>query len=192
VIHPFTILSGVTDIGEDCEIGPGARISDSKIGRGVSVRDSYVVASEVGDGTRIGPYANLRPGNMVGSNVKIGNFVELKKTTVGDKVSAGHLTYLGDAEVGAGTNIGAGTITCNYDGTNKHKTVIGSQAFVGTHSTLVAPVSVGDGAFTAAGSTITEDVPPDALALGRARQINKEGWVRARTEKKTDAGPPGA
>lgn len=183
VVHPFSILSGVTDIGEDCEIGPGARISDAKIGNGVSVRDSYVVASEVGEGTRIGPYANLRPGNTVGAGAKIGNFVELKKSVVGNNVSAGHLTYLGDAEVGPGTNIGAGTITCNYDGINKHKTTIGAQAFVGTHSTLVAPVTIGDGAFTAAGSTITEDVPADALGLGRARQINKEGWAAKKRRK---------
>ena len=176
-IHPFSILSGVTDIGEDCEIGPGARISDSKLGNNVSVRDSYIVASEVGDGTRVGPYANLRPGNVVGKNVKIGDFVELKQATLADDVSAGHFAYLGDAEVGARTNIGAGTITCNYDGRKKHRTIIGADAFVGTHSTLVAPVSIGDGAYTAAGSTITEDVPAQALGIGRGRQVNKEGWA---------------
>lgn len=183
-IHPFTILSGVTDIGEDCEIGPGARISDSKIGSRVTVRDSYVTASEVGDGSRIGPFANLRPGTVLGRDVKIGDFVELKNATLGDGVSAGHLTYLGDAEVGPRTNIGAGTITCNYDGLEKHQTVIGADAFIGTHSTLVAPISLGEGAWTAAGSTITDPVPPGSLGIGRARQVNKEGWAQAKKRRK--------
>lgn len=179
VIHPFTILSGVTDIGEDCEIGPGARISDSKLGNSVSVRDSYIVASEVGDESRVGPYANLRPGNVVGKGVKIGDFVELKQATVGDKTSVGHFAYLGDAEVGARVNIGAGAITCNFAGAGrpKAKTIIGDDVFVGTNNTIVAPVTINDNAYTAAGSTITEDVPAGALAIGRARQINKEGWV---------------
>lgn len=180
VIHPYTVLSGVTDIGQDCVIGPGARISDSQIGNGVAVRDSYIIASTVGDRTRVGPYAHLRPGSVVGEEAKIGNFVELKNTTMGDHVSAGHLAYLGDSEIGAGTNIGAGTITCNYDPLRtpvKSKTTIGRDAFVGTHSTLVAPVSVGDGAYTAAGSVITEDVQANALGIGRARQVNKEGWA---------------
>ncbi len=177
-IHPFSLLSGVTDIGPDCEIGPGARISDAKVGSGVTIRDSYVVASEVGDGCRIGPYANLRPGSILGNQVKAGNFVELKNTVLGDGVSAGHLTYLGDTEIGPNTNIGAGTITCNYDGLEKHRTVIGANAFVGTHSTLVAPVTLGDGAWTAAGSAITEDIPAGALGVGRARQVIKEGWAQ--------------
>ena len=155
-VHPYTILSGVTDIGEGCEIGPGARISDSKLGGGVSVHDSYVTASEVGDDCKIGPFANLRPGSVLGSRVKVGDFVEIKNATLADGVSAGHLSYLGDAEIGPRTNIGAGTITCNYDGVDKHRTVIGADAFIGTHSTLVAPVTLGDGAWTAAGSAITE------------------------------------
>ena len=183
-IHPFTLLSGVTDIGEDCEIGPGARISDSRLGNGVSVRDSHITASEVGDECRIGPFANLRPGTVLGRAVKIGDFVETKNATLGDGVSAGHLTYLGDAEVGPRTNIGAGTITCNYDGEHKHRTIIGADAFVGTHSTLVAPVTLGEGAWTAAGSAITENVPAGALGIGRARQVNKEGWARAKKRKK--------
>jgi bifunctional UDP-N-acetylglucosamine pyrophosphorylase/glucosamine-1-phosphate N-acetyltransferase len=180
VVHPYTVLSGVTDIGEGCQIGPGARISDSRIGNDVTVRDSWIVASEVGDGTRVGPYANLRPGNIVGKNVKIGDFVELKQATLADGVSAGHFTYLGDAEVGAKTNIGAGTITCNYDGARKHRTTIGADAFIGTNNTLVAPVTIGEGAYTAAGSTITEDVPPGALGIGRTRQTNKGGWAVSR------------
>ena len=190
VIHPFTVLSGVTDIGEDCQIGPGARISDSKLGSGVTVRDSYVVASEVGDGTKIGPFANLRPGSATGKNCKIGDFVELKNTQLADNVSVGHLAYLGDAEIGPRTNVGAGTITCNYDvfrTPTKSRTVVGADVFLGTHSTLVAPVSIGDDAYTAAGSVITEDVPPDALALGRARQVNKAGWVSAKKHRQQDA-----
>jgi len=183
-IHPFTILSGVTDIGEGCEIGPGARISDSRLGHAVSVRDSHVTASEVGDECRIGPFANLRPGSVLGCKVKIGDFVETKNAILGDGVSAGHLSYLGDAEVGPRTNIGAGTITCNYDGVDKHRTVIGADAFVGTHSTLIAPVTLGEGAWTAAGSAITENVPAGALGIGRARQVNKEGWARAKKRHK--------
>ena len=184
IIHPYTLLSGVTDIGEDCEIGPGARVSDSKLGNGVSVRDSYVTASEVGDDCKIGPFANLRPGSILGNNVKVGDFVELKNTTLGDGGSAGHLSYLGDAEVGPRTNIGAGTITCNYDGVDKHRTIIGADSFIGTHSTLVAPVILGEGAWTAAGSAITENVPPGALGIGRARQVNKDGWARTKKRKK--------
>jgi len=183
-IHPFTLLSGVTDIGEDCEIGPGARISDSRLGGGVSVRDSHVTASEVGDGCKIGPFANLRPGTVLGKDVKIGDFVETKNATLGDGVSAGHLSYLGDAEIGPRTNIGAGTITCNYDGMDKHRTVIGADSFIGTHTTLVAPVTLGEGAWTAAGSAITEDVPAGGLGIGRARQVNKDGWARAKKRHK--------
>ena len=185
-IHPFTLLSGITDIGEDCEIGPGARISDSRLGNGVSVRDSHITASEVGDECRIGPFANLRPGSVLGQKVKIGDFVELKNAVLGDGVSAGHLSYLGDAEIGPRTNIGAGTITCNYDGVDKHRTIIGADAFVGTHSTLVAPVTLGEGAWTAAGSAITENVPAGALGIGRARQVNKEGWARAKKRHKSE------
>ena len=191
VIHPFTIISGVTDIGEDCEIGPGARISDAKLGNNVSVRDSHIVASDIGDGTRIGPYANIRPGSRVGSHVKIGDFVELKNATLGDNVSAGHFAYLGDAQVGARTNIGAGTITCNYDPFRtpaKNLTVIGEDAFIGTHTTLVAPVTIGNAAYTAAGSVITQSVPDGALALGRAPQVNKDGWVARK--KQLSAAPP--
>ncbi len=183
-IYPFTVLSGVTDIGPSCEIGPGARISDSKLGSGVTVRDSYITASEVGDDCKIGPFANLRPGSVLGRKVKVGDFVELKNTTLGDGVSAGHLAYLGDAEIGARTNIGAGTITCNYDGESKHRTVIGPDSFIGSHSTLVAPVTLGEGAYTAAGSAITEDVPAYALGIGRARQVTKDGWAKVKKRRK--------
>jgi bifunctional UDP-N-acetylglucosamine pyrophosphorylase/glucosamine-1-phosphate N-acetyltransferase len=178
IVHPFTILSGVTDIGEDSVIGPGVRISDSMIGDQVRIRDSYVVSSEVGSGTTIGPFANLRPGSTVGKNVKIGDFVELKKATIDDNVSAGHFAYLGDVTIGSRTNIGAGTITCNYDGANKHEIVIGADSFIGSNSTLVAPVTIGNNSFVAAGSVITDEVEEGSLALGRARQVNKPGWSK--------------
>lgn len=182
VIRPMTWLSGRTVVGEECEIGPSVRITDCTLGDGVSVQFSVLAGSEVGDGTRIGPFAQLRPGNRIGSKVKIGNFVELKNAALADGVSAGHLAYIGDAFVGEKTNIGAGTITCNYDGKKKHVTRIGPGAFVGSHSTLVAPVEVGEGAYTAAGTVVTQDVPPDALAIGRAAQTNKPGWARRKRE----------
>jgi bifunctional UDP-N-acetylglucosamine pyrophosphorylase/glucosamine-1-phosphate N-acetyltransferase len=134
-------------------------------------------------GAFVGPFAHIRPGSQIGADVHIGNFVELKKAEMGKGAKANHLAYLGDAAIGAGTNVGAGTITCNYDGVNKHKTVIGSGVFVGSNSTLVAPLTLSDGSYIAAGSTVTTDVPPGALAIGRGRQENKEGWVESRRQK---------
>jgi bifunctional UDP-N-acetylglucosamine pyrophosphorylase/glucosamine-1-phosphate N-acetyltransferase len=134
-------------------------------------------------GASIGPFSHLRPESRVGPRAKVGNFVELKKSVIGEGSKAPHLSYVGDATVGPGVNIGAGTITCNYDGSAKHPTRIEAGAFIGSHTTLIAPVTVGEGAYVAAGSVITEDVPPHALALGRARQVNKEGWARARRQK---------
>jgi bifunctional UDP-N-acetylglucosamine pyrophosphorylase/glucosamine-1-phosphate N-acetyltransferase len=141
----------------------------------------------VADGALLGPYAHLRPGSDIGSGAHVGNFVETKKVRLGRGSKANHLTYLGDAIIGDGVNIGAGTITCNYDGARKHTTTIGNDVFVGSDSTLVAPISVGDGAYVAAGSCITEDVPADALALGRSRQVTKEGWVAARKARRSAA-----
>jgi bifunctional UDP-N-acetylglucosamine pyrophosphorylase/glucosamine-1-phosphate N-acetyltransferase len=143
---------------------------------------AYTVAqdSRVETGATIGPFARLRPGNHVGENAHIGNFVELKKTHMGAGAKAGHLAYLGDSDIGAGSNIGAGTIFCNYDGRKKHKTQIGEGSFVGSNSTVVAPVEVGPGAYIAAGSVVTDAVPADALAVGRGRQVNKEGWASRR------------
>jgi bifunctional UDP-N-acetylglucosamine pyrophosphorylase/glucosamine-1-phosphate N-acetyltransferase len=135
----------------------------------------------------VGPYARLRFGNHVGEGAHIGNFVELKKTRMGAGAKANHLAYLGDAEIGARSNIGAGTITCNYDGVHKHKTTIAEGVFVGSNATLVAPLEIGQGAYIAAGSVITQDVPPDALAVGRARQELKEGWAKKRRERRTPA-----
>jgi bifunctional UDP-N-acetylglucosamine pyrophosphorylase / glucosamine-1-phosphate N-acetyltransferase len=177
VIEPNVRLTGATVIGEDTRIGTGSVIEDSTIGGGVQILPYTVVSeSEIGDGARVGPFARLRNHNQVGANCHIGNFVELKKTVMGSGAKANHLAYLGDAEIGSKSNIGAGTITCNYDGVHKHKTRIGEKAFVGSNSTLVAPVEIGSGAYVAAGSVITESVPETSLALGRARQIIKTGW----------------
>jgi len=180
---PGTHLLGETIIGEECVIGPNAVLTDVTVGDRVRLRASFAEKSVVGDDCKIGPFSHLRPGSVLGRNVKVGNFVETKATTLGDSVSAGHLSYLGDAQVGADTNIGAGTITCNYDGFQKHRTTIGERTFIGSSTTLVAPVTVGDDAFTAAGSVITKEVPTDALAIARERQSVKDGWVSARRER---------
>jgi bifunctional UDP-N-acetylglucosamine pyrophosphorylase/glucosamine-1-phosphate N-acetyltransferase len=155
-------------------------IRDSQIGDEVRVVSSQVVESVLENGVRVGPFANLRPGTHLGEKVKIGDFVELKNAKFGPKAQASHLAYIGDAEIGAGTNIGAGTITCNYDGYSKHKTIIGPNCFIGTNSTLVAPVTIGEGAFIAAASAITEEVPAGAMAVARCRQTVKEGWAERR------------
>lgn len=185
IIHPMSVLQGKTVIGADCQIGPSARIIDSQVADRVTVHASVIVECQVGEGTRIGPFANLRPGCRLGREVKVGDFVELKNAVLEDRVSAGHHAYLGDATVGEKSNIGAGTITCNYDGRKKHRTVIGRGAFVGTHATLVAPVTIGDGAYIAAHSVVTEDVPGDAMAIARSRQTNKEGWAARKRQEDT-------
>ncbi len=186
VIRPHTFLEGRTAVGEECELGPGLRVKDCTLGDRVAAHNAVLAESEIGEGTRIGPFAQLRPGCRVGRKVKIGNFVELKNAQVEDGVSVGHLAYVGDASVGEKSNIGAGTITCNYDGQKKHRTRIGRAAFIGSHTTLVAPVEVGDGAFTAAGAVVTQDVPGDALAIARARQENKPGWAARRREQRQE------
>ncbi len=181
VIEPFVQLLGRTKIGANCRIRSYTVIEDCTLGEGVLIRQSSVLTgSTVADGAKIGPFAHLRPGSEIGPEVHIGNFVETKNTKLARGAKAGHLTYLGDAEVGERTNIGAGTITCNYDGVNKHRTLIGKDAFVGSDSTLVAPVEVGDGAYIGAGSCITREVPADALAVGRSHQVVKAGWAAAR------------
>lgn len=179
VIEPFVQLLGNTRIGSDCHIRSYSVIHNSVIGDGVLVRPGCVVEdSQVKAGAILGPYSHLRPGSEIGEDAHVGNFVETKKARLGKRSKANHLTYLGDAEIGEDVNIGAGTITCNYDGRLKHKTVIEDGVFVGSDSTLVAPVRVGKGAYVGAASCITDDVPEDSLALGRARQIVKEGWVK--------------
>ena len=181
VIEPFVQLLGRTKIGANCLIRSYSVIEDCTLGDNVLVLQSCVLTeSAVADGAKIGPFAHLRPGSEIGEEAHVGNFVETKKTRLGKGAKANHLTYLGDAEVGERTNIGAGTITCNYDGVHKSITRIGKDAFVGSDSTLVAPVEVGDGAFIGASSCITQNVPADALAVSRTRQIVKEGWAAAR------------
>jgi UDP-N-acetylglucosamine diphosphorylase/glucosamine-1-phosphate N-acetyltransferase len=179
-------LEGETEIGAECEIGPSVRIRDCSLGDRVTAQFCVLTASEIGSGCRIGPFTHLRPGCRIGRNVKLGNYVELKNALVEDGVSIGHLAYVGDAEVGAETNIGAGSITCNYDGRQKHRTRIGRRVFLGSHTTLIAPVEVGDGAYTAAGTVITRDVPADALAVGRARQSVIVDWARRRRQRHED------
>jgi bifunctional UDP-N-acetylglucosamine pyrophosphorylase/glucosamine-1-phosphate N-acetyltransferase len=176
VLYPGVFIEGRTTIGENCILYPNCRLKDAQVGRDVTILDGCVVLeSDVGDECTLGPYAHLRPATRLRRKVKIGNFVETKKSDIGEGSKVPHLTYVGDATVGEGVNIGAGTITCNYDGVAKHRTVIEDGAFVGSNSSLVAPVRVGRGAIVAAGSTITEDVPPDAIAFGRTAQTNKPG-----------------
>jgi bifunctional UDP-N-acetylglucosamine pyrophosphorylase/glucosamine-1-phosphate N-acetyltransferase len=179
LIDVNVILEGKVVIEDDVQIGPNCIIKDSVLRRGAIVKaNSHLDGAEVGEGADCGPFARLRPGARLGAKAHVGNFVELKNAVLGDGAKAGHLSYLGDAEIGARTNIGAGTITCNYDGANKHRTVMGEDVFIGSNSSIVAPVTLGNGATTGAGSTVTQDVPAAALAVGRAKQRNIEGWKR--------------
>jgi len=189
VIEPFVQLLGATRIGSGCTIRSFTVIENCTLGDGVLVQPGCMLeASRAGDGARIGPFTHFRPGAEIGAEAQVGNFVEIKKSRLGKGAKANHLTYIGDSEVGDGTNIGAGTITCNYDGVNKFVTRIGKGVFVGSDTTLVAPVSIEDGAYIGAGSCITRDVPADALAVSRARQVTKDGWAAARRARraKTD------
>jgi bifunctional UDP-N-acetylglucosamine pyrophosphorylase/glucosamine-1-phosphate N-acetyltransferase len=189
VLRPFTILEGKTTVRARAVVGPFVRLVDVEVGEDACVLDHCLLRESVIEaGASVGPFAHLRPESRVGARAKVGNFVELKKTALGAGSKAQHLSYLGDATVGAGVNIGAGTITCNYDGVSKSPTRIEAGAFVGSDTTLVAPVTVGEGAYVAAGSTITESVPKDALALARARQVTKPGWAARRRER--HAGEP--
>ncbi len=186
ILEPFVQLLGRTSIGSSCRIRSYSVIENATLGDDVLVRQgSIIVESKVERGAQIGPYAHLRPQSEIGEGAHVGNFVETKKTRLGAGAKANHLSYLGDAEIGSGTNVGAGTITCNYDGKGKHRTTIGANAFIGSDATLVAPISIGDGSYVAAGSTITEDVPADALALGRARQTIKEDWAKKMRSRKS-------
>ena len=182
-IEPFVQLLGSTKVGSDCRIHSYSVIRNTDIGDGVTILPGCVMDdSRIENKATLGPYSRLRPGSDIGEGAKVGNFVETKKIRLGKGSKANHLTYLGDAEIGEGVNIGAGTITCNYDGVHKQKTIIEDGVFVGSDSTLVAPVKVGKGAYIAAATCVTEDIPVDSLAIGRARQVNKEGWAR---EKRT-------
>jgi len=188
ILEPFVQILGRTRIGSDCRVRSFSIISDSQIAGNVLVRPGCIIdQSQIAAGALIGPYSHLRPGSEIGEGAHVGNFVETKKTRLGRGSKANHLSYLGDSDIGEQVNVGAGTITCNYDGVKKHLTVIEEGAFVGSDSTLVAPVRIGKGAYVAAGSTITEDVPADALALGRSRQTIKEGWARQRKQGRAKA-----
>jgi bifunctional UDP-N-acetylglucosamine pyrophosphorylase / glucosamine-1-phosphate N-acetyltransferase len=177
-IHPGVYLEGRTRIGAGCVIHSGVRIVDSTVEDGVTINNfCVIVESHVARGARIGPFAHIRPQSHVGEDAHVGNFVELKKTALGRGSKANHLSYLGDATIGEKVNVGAGTITCNYDGVSKHQTIIEDGAFIGSDSQLIAPVRIGRGAYVAAGSSVTDDVPPESLAIARSKQTNKEGWV---------------
>ncbi len=185
VIHPGNTIEGRTEIGPGCVLMPGNIISGSVIGAGVTVKGYSVIEdSRISENAHIGPFAHLRPGSKVGAGARVGNFVELKKASLGDGTKASHLTYIGDAVIGRNVNIGAGTITCNYDGFSKFKTVIGDDVFVGSDSQFIAPVNIGNGALIAAGSTNTKDVPDDALALSRVPQTNRENWAKENRNRK--------
>ncbi len=191
IVEPCVQLLGKTRIGATCTIGTGSVLNNAVLGDNVTVKPySIVSASRLGAGTRVGPFAHLRDGAQLLAGARVGNYVEVKKSVLGEGVKAMHLTYLGDARIGPDTNIGAGTITCNYDGVRKNPTTIGKRVFVGSDTALVAPVRVGDGAYIAAGSTITENVQPGALGIARGRQVNKPGWVAARRREMAAAANP--
>jgi len=175
-ILPGCILRGQTVIEENAVIGPRTMLKNCTVRANANVRESVAEESEIGKDAKVGPFSYIRPGTKVGEGCRIGDFVELKNTTIGDGTKVSHLTYVGDADVGTGVNFGCGTVTVNYDGKNKHKTQIGNNAFIGCNTNLIAPVTVGDGAYVAAGSTITDPVPSETLAIARARQIIKENW----------------
>lgn len=180
IIYPGNVLEGNTVIKENCMLYPNSRIENSVIESGVNIQSSVIIESHVGEETTVGPYAYLRPETVIGKNARIGDFVEIKKSTIGDNTKVSHLTYIGDAEVGENCNFGCGTVFVNYDGNEKHKTKIGNNVFIGCNTNLVAPVEVKDNAYTAAGSTITMEVPENTLAIARARQVNIKDWVSRR------------
>lgn len=177
IIEPGCIIEGNTVIGSGCHIGYNTKIKNSKLGNNIDVEISVITDSEVAEGAHIGPFAYIRPNSVIGANTKIGDFVEIKNATIGEGTKISHLTYVGDADVGKHVNFGCGTVIVNYDGKKKHRTTIKDNAFIGCNTNLVSPVVVEEGAYTAAGSTITKDVPKESLAIARAKQENKEGWV---------------
>ena len=194
VLWPNVTIEGSCVIGEDCTIRSGSRLLDSRLGTGVEIKDhSVILESRIDRNCSVGPFAHLRPGTVLHHDVKIGNFVETKKAILGPGAKASHLSYLGDAEIGEDSNIGAGTITCNYDGKNKHLTRLGKRVFIGSDTQLVAPVTLEDDVYIGAGSTITKDVPRDTLAISRGRQTHISNWSerkKAKTRKKKPVGGP--
>lgn len=177
IIYPGNVLEGNTVIGKGCILYPNSRINNSIIGEGVDIQSSVILESEIGNNTTVGPFAYIRPESIIGNNVRIGDFVEIKKSTIGNNTKVSHLTYVGDAEVGEGCNFGCGTVTVNYDGKNKNKTIIGNNSFIGCNTNLISPITVEDNTYIAAGSTITNNVKSGELAVARAKQRNIEGWV---------------
>ncbi|MGN0718349.1 MAG: DapH/DapD/GlmU-related protein [Anaerovoracaceae bacterium] len=177
VIGPCVTLKGNTVIGENCVIGQNSRVESCRIADGAEIQSSVLLDSSVGEGTKVGPFAYVRPGSRVGANCKVGDFVEIKNSSFGDGSKASHLTYIGDSDVGSGVNLGCGVVFVNYDGTNKYRSTVEDGAFIGCNSNLVSPVTVGAGAYIGAGSTVTEDVEADALYVARAKGVTKEGWV---------------
>lgn len=184
VIYPGNVLQGKTVIKSGCILYPNSRIENSIIGNDVTIQSSVILDSTIGDSTTVGPFAYIRPESVIGKHVRVGDFVEIKKSTIGDNTKVSHLTYIGDAEVGSSCNFGCGTVVVNYDGKKKYKTKIGNHAFIGCNTNLVSPVEVKDDAYIAAGSTITKEVPAGSLAIARARQVNIEGWVNRRNSNK--------
>ncbi|HZJ78494.1 MAG TPA: bifunctional UDP-N-acetylglucosamine diphosphorylase/glucosamine-1-phosphate N-acetyltransferase GlmU [Clostridia bacterium] len=183
-ILPGTIIKGKVNIGENCTIGPNSLIENTVVGDNTTINTSQCVESVVADNVQIGPFVRLRPHSNIGSNVKIGNFVEIKNANIGDETRISHLSYIGDSDLGSDVNVGCGCATVNFNGSTKNRTVVGNGAFIGCNNSLVAPVSIGDRAYTAAGSTITEDVPADSLALARAKQVIKKDWVKHKSPYK--------
>lgn len=188
VLYPMTVIEGRTAIGARCRVGPGSHLVDVTTGDDVTIRQSVATRCQVGDGVTVGPFAHLRPGTVLAPGAKVGNFAELKNARIGPGSKVPHHSYVGDATVGAGVNIGAGVVFVNYDGVQKHETVVGDGAFIGCNANLVAPLEIGRSAYVAAGSTVTRDVPADALGIGRARQENLEGWVTRRRRRKAPDG----
>lgn len=182
-IYPGCIIEGDTVVQEDSVIGPNTRIRNGNIGKGVCIQNSIVLESSIGEGTTVGPFAYIRPGNKIGSYAKIGDFVEMKNSNFGDHSKASHLTYVGDGDVGNNVNLGCGVVFVNYDGKNKNRSFVGDNSFIGCNVNLIAPVRVNANSYVAAGTTVTKEVPEDSLAIGRARQENKEGWVTERENK---------
>lgn len=180
VIGPLVTLEGNTVIGRNCVIRQNTRITDSTVADGVEIENSVIVESMIGEGTKVGPFAYMRPGSKVGANCKVGDFVEIKNSTFGDGSKAAHLTYIGDSDVGRNVNLGCGVVFVNYDGSAKYRSTVSDGAFIGCNSNLVSPVNIGEGAYIAAGSTVTEDIEGDSLYIARARGTKKQGWVSAK------------
>lgn len=178
LIGPCVTIEGDTAIGENCAIYQNSRIVDSKIGNGTTIQSSVILSSEIGENTSVGPFAYIRPGSRIGNDCKVGDFVEVKNSTFGDGTKSAHLTYIGDSDLGKNINLGCGVVFVNYDGKNKHRSTVGDGAFIGCNSNIVSPVNIGAGAYVAAGTTVTEDVPEDALSIGRSKQENKKNWAK--------------